>query len=66
MQNVDGRQCMDGETTYLLDYIRKWEEKYPGEEMVFITLPKHDIDERNRVLQAVFRILREEDFENRK
>lgn len=66
MQNIGGRQCMDGETRFLLDYIRKWEEKHPGEEMVFITLPKHDIDERNRVLQAVLKFLSEEDFENRK
>ena len=66
MQKVGVEGRMDEETKCLLDHIHKWEEEHPGEEMVFITLPKYDKEERNRVLQAVFRLLSEEDFENRK
>ena len=66
MQNAENKQCMDEETECLLAYIRKWEEENPGEEMVLITLPKHDKEERKRVLQAMIRFLGKEDFENRK
>ena len=48
---------IDQETKYLLDYIRQWEKRNTGEEMVFITLPKYDQDERKRVLEAAVKIL---------
>ena len=53
---------MDPETKYLLDYIRQWEKQNPGEEMVFLTLPKYDQNERKRVLEAAVKLLSEENF----
>ena len=52
----------DQETKYLLDYIRQWEKQNPGEEMVFLTLPKYDREERKRILEAAVKILNEEKF----
>ena len=51
---------MDPETKYLLDYIRQWEKQNPGEEMVFLTLPKYDQNERKRVLEAAVKLLSQE------
>ena len=53
---------IDPETKYLLDYVSQWEKRNPGEEMVFITLPKYDRDERKRVLDAAIKLLSEEKF----
>ena len=53
---------IDQETKFLLDYICQWEKQHPGEEMVFITLPKYDRDERKRVLEAAVKFLNEEKF----
>ena len=53
---------MDPETKYLLDYIRQWEKQNPGEEMVFLTLPKYDQNERKRVLEAAVKLLSQENF----
>ena len=53
---------IDQETKYLLDDILQWEKRNPGEEMVFITLPKYDRDERKRVLESVVKFLSEENF----
>ena len=53
---------MDPETKYLLDYIRQWEQQNPGEEMVFLTLPKYDQNERKRVLEAAVKLLSQENF----
>ena len=53
---------MDPETKYLLDYIRQWEKQNPGEEMVFLTLPKYDQNERKRVLEAAVKLLSQEKF----
>ena len=53
---------IEKETKYLLDYIRQWEKQNPGEEVVFITLPKYDRDERMRVLASAVKILSEENF----
>ena len=53
---------MDPETKYLLDYIRQWEKRNPGEEMVFLTLPKYDQNERKRVLEAAVKLLSQENF----
>ena len=53
---------MDPETKYLLDYICQWEKQNPGEEMVFLTLPKYDQNERKRVLEAAVKLLSQENF----
>ena len=53
---------MDPETKYLLNYIRQWEKQNPGEEMVFLTLPKYDQNERKRVLEAAVKLLSQENF----
>ena len=53
---------MDPETKYLLDYIRQWEKQNPGEEMVFLTLPKYDQNERKRVLEAAVKLLSQGNF----
>ena len=53
---------MDPETKYLLDYIRQWEKQNPGEEMIFLTLPKYDQNERKRVLEAAVKLLSQENF----
>ena len=53
---------IDQETKNLLDYIRQWEKQNPEEEMVFITLPKYDRDERKQVLASVVKFLSEENF----
>ena len=61
MQNTEENfTYYDEEMEYLLDFIREWEEKHPGEEMIFLTLPKHDPDERKRILQSAMRMLCEE------
>ena len=53
---------MDPETKYLLDYIHQWEKQNPGEEMVFLTVPKYDQNERKRVLEAAVKLLSQENF----
>lgn len=58
MPNTEGKVIyMDEETKYLLDFIRQWEEKHPDEEMVFITLPKYDLEERKRILETAIEIM---------
>ncbi len=57
---------IDKETKYLLDFIRQWEKAHPDEELVFITLPKYDRKERERVLQAAIKIVSQEDFSKTK
>ena len=54
--------CIDQETKYIIDHICQWEKQNPGEEMVFITLPKYDRDERKRVLDLMVKFLSEENF----
>lgn len=63
MQNREERFIRyDEETKYLLDFIHQWEEEHPEDEMVFITLPKRNQEERERILQTAIKILSKEDF----
>lgn len=57
MQNIEEVIYYDEEMEYLLDFIHQWEEKHPDQEIVFITLPKYDLEERKRILQTATKIM---------
>ena len=57
---------IDKEIKCLLDFIRQWEKEHSDEELVFITLPKYDQNERKRILQSAIEILGHEEFSNTK
>ena len=50
------------EARIVLRWIRWWEKRHPGEEMVFLTLPKYDQEERHRRIQLATEQLMQESF----
>ena len=50
------------ETKMVLRWIRRWEKKHPEEEMVFLTLPKYNQEERHRRIQMAAEQLMQESF----
>lgn len=53
---------IDKETRFILDFIRKWEKEHPEEEMVFMTLPKYNLEKRKQVLLVAINNLSKENL----
>lgn len=56
IEQADGLELND-----LLRFIRQiYHSRFPGEEVVFVSLPKHDAIERKRIVEAIFEQLERE------
>ena len=53
----------DSVTGQIMKFIREWESRFPEDEMIFLTLPKYDCKERERVISRAMEFLRNEKFD---
>ena len=64
LKEIEAAFSQESQDRILRAVLRGWRKEHPNDELVLISLPKENMQERKRILESVYRLERKECFKD--